>query len=119
MKRRYTIIATLLLGLLLIPIASVHAQTEQPVVRAVLFYSPTCGHCELVINETILPMIAEYGDQLQVIGVDVTQPEGQQLFLVALEKFGVERGGVPFLVMDNFYLVGSGDIPAQFPGLVE
>jgi uncharacterized membrane protein/predicted DsbA family dithiol-disulfide isomerase len=95
------------------------AQTEPPVVRAVLFYSPTCGHCEYVINETLIPLMEKYGEQLQIIAVDVSQPASQELFIAALQEFGVEGGGVPFLVFDDTYLIGSGDIPEKFPGLVE
>jgi uncharacterized membrane protein len=64
-------------------------------------------------------MTEKYGEQLQIIGLDVSQAYGQTLFLAALQKFGLEQGGVPFLVFDNIYLVGSKDIPEQFPGLVE
>jgi len=42
---------------------SAQAQTT-PVVHAVLFYSPTCPHCHLVINDTLLPLLEKYGDQL-------------------------------------------------------
>jgi hypothetical protein len=38
-----------ILGLLLLIPAAGHAQQE-PVVHAVLFYSPTCPHCRNVIN---------------------------------------------------------------------
>ena len=116
MKRTTFLTFILLIGLLLFPATHALAQSDQPVVRAVLFYSPTCGHCEFVINETILPMIAEYGeDSLQIIGIDVTQPQGQQLFLSALDVFKQEAGGVPFLVIGDTFLVGSGDIPEKFP----
>jgi uncharacterized membrane protein/thiol-disulfide isomerase/thioredoxin len=98
---------------------SAHAQTGLPVVRAVLFYSPTCPHCHYVITETLPPLIEKYGDQLRIIGVDVTQPNGQKLFLAALEKFGLQEGGVPFLVVGDIYLVGSSDIPEKFPSLIE
>ncbi len=90
-----------------------------PVVHAVLFYSPTCPHCHYVITETLPPLMEKYGDQLQIIGVDVTQPKGQTLFLAALQEFGVKEGGVPFLVVGDSYLVGSQDIPEKFPGLIQ
>jgi uncharacterized membrane protein len=112
-------IFALLVGLLFHPFLEVHAQTDLPVVHAVLFYSPTCGHCEYVMNETLVPMIENYGGQLQIVAVDVTQPYGQELFLSALQVFGLEQSGVPFLVIDDMYLVGSMDIPEKFPGLVE
>jgi len=91
----------------------------RPVVHAVLFYSPTCGHCQYVVSETLLPLTEEYGDQLQILGVDVTQSQGQTLYLSTLRKFNLEQGGVPFLVIDNIYLFGSKDIPERFPALVE
>jgi uncharacterized membrane protein/thiol-disulfide isomerase/thioredoxin len=113
------ILAALLVSFVISPVPGVRAQSDQPVVRAVLFYSPTCGHCEFVINETLLPMIEQYGDQLQIVGMDVTQPQGQAFFMDAMQKFKLESAGVPFLVIDDKYLIGSLDIPDQFPGLVE
>ena len=116
MKRHIFVIAILLVSIC--PIGSVAAQTE-PVVRAVLFYSPTCPHCELVINETLPPLIEKYGDQLQIIGVNVTEQQGQTLFLAALDQFKLQQAGVPFLVIGDKYLIGSGDIPEQLPGFIE
>lgn len=119
MKRYTFIIASLLLAsLFILPMTSVHAQTTS-VVRAVLFYSPTCGHCQYVITEVLPPLIEKYGEQLQIVGVDVTQPDGQTLFMAALQKFNVERASVPFLVIGDRYLIGSVDIPEKFPGLIE
>ena len=72
-----------------------------------LFYSPNCGHCHLVITELLPPLVEQYGEQLSIVGVDVTQPDGQALFLAALQHFNLESGGVPFLVVGDTYLVGS------------
>ncbi len=119
MKRHNIIIALLVASILFLPPANVHAQTFPPVVRAVLFYSPSCGHCQLVINETILPMMEQYGDQVQIIGIDVSQQQGEIFFMSAMKKFSLESAGVPFLVMDDTYMVGSLDIPEKFPGMVE
>jgi uncharacterized membrane protein/thiol-disulfide isomerase/thioredoxin len=93
--------------------------TDQPVVRAVLFFSPSCGHCYYVITEVLPPLFEKYGDQLYIVGVDVTQPGGQALFLTVLNYFNLESGGVPFLVIGDGYLVGSVDIPEQLPGLID
>jgi uncharacterized membrane protein len=118
--KRFSILAIILLICLVIfPLTHVHAQTAPPVVHAVLYYSPTCGHCEYVITGILLPMMEDYGDQLQIIGIDVTQEEGQQIFLAAIQKFQLERAGVPFLVIDNTYLMGDVDIPERFPIMVE
>jgi len=119
MKQRNILIAVLLISLLILPGTTAHAQTDLPVVHAVLFYSATCGHCEQVINETLVPMVEKYGEQLQIIAVEVNQPTSQELFGAAMQKFGLERAGVPFLVFGDTYLIGSVDIPEKFPGLVE
>jgi uncharacterized membrane protein len=118
-KQHNIIIAALLLSFLICPIRDAHAQTDLPVVHAVLFYSPTCGHCEFVINQTLVPMLEKHGGQLQITAIDVTQPFGQELHRSALQMFGLERSGVPFLVFDDTYLIGSADIPEKFPSLVE
>lgn len=117
MKKIQALLSFLLASLLVVSPAQ--AQTENAVVYAVLFYSPSCGHCHYVMTATFPPLFEKYGNQLQIIGVDVTQPDGQTLFLAAMQKFGLERGGVPLLVVGNVYLIGSAEIPEQFPGLIE
>lgn len=93
---------------------------QQPIVNAVLFYSPTCGHCHYVISEVLPPLFDQYGDQLQMIGIDISQPQGQALYQAAIEEFNIseQRRGVPALLVGDRVLVGSGEIPDQFPGLI-
>jgi uncharacterized membrane protein len=117
MTKRILIVATLFLFLLM-SVGKAKAQSE-PVVRAVLFYSPTCPHCEYVITQTLPPLAQKYGDQLQIIGVNVSEQEGGTLFLAALDQFKLQEGGVPFLVVGENYLIGSDDIPEKFPDLIE
>ncbi len=120
MKKSLDSLAPLLLLLAaLFPSAAQARQTPQPAVNAVLFYSPTCPHCHKVINETLVPMIEQYGGRLQIVGIDVTTPQGRELFLSALKTFNLKEAGVPFLVIDDIYLIGSADIPEKFPALVE
>ena len=115
--------AFLLLAVWLQPVAGASAATSTPipgsVVRAVLFYSPTCGHCYYVIEEVLPPLFEKYGDRLQIVGVNVNDPAGQALFQAALQKFSLEHSGVPTLVVGEVVLVGSLDIPEKFPGLIE
>ena len=93
--------------------------SEQPVVRAILFYSPTCGHCHFVIREALPVLMDQYKERLEILGIDVTQPQGQIFFDSAREMFGLESTGVPFLVVGDEYLVGSSEIPNKFPALIE
>ncbi|MDT8306453.1 MAG: vitamin K epoxide reductase family protein [Anaerolineae bacterium] len=93
----------------------------EPVVHAVLFYSPTCRHCHDVIDNDLPPLMEQYGDQLQIVGINTAHPDGQALYRAAIDAFGVpqERLGVPALYIGDRVLVGSVEIPEQLPGLIE
>ena len=94
-------------------------EVSQPVVHAVLFYSPSCGHCEYVITQVLPPLFDQYGEQLKIIGIDISQPGGRTLFINAAQSFHLESAGVPFLVIGDTYLIGSIDIPDKLPGLIK
>ena len=81
--------------------------------RAVLFYSPTCGHCHQVMTQDLPPLVEKYGQQLDIIGIDVTQPAGQTLFQSVIQHFNLTQAGVPTLVIDKVVLVGSVEIPEK------
>jgi len=120
MKRAHFLFLMLCLLMAIAPVAAAQ-EADAPVVRAVLFYSPTCPHCHTVINETLLPMMEQYGDKLVVIGVNITEPGGQALYTASTQQFQVpdELQGVPRLVVGDRFLVGSVQIPQEFPGIVE
>lgn len=94
---------------------------KSPIVNAVLFHSPSCPHCQKVISEDLPPLLDKYGGQLNIFGINVNTPEGQQLYLAAVQRYDIpdERIGVPCLVVGNTVLVGSLEIPQQLPGIVE
>jgi uncharacterized membrane protein/thiol-disulfide isomerase/thioredoxin len=113
------LISTLIIAMLITyPILPAHAQT-QPVVNAILFYSPACGHCHYVITEVLPPLFEQYPDQLMIIGIDVTQEAGRDLYISTLQYFSLSSSGVPLLVLGDKYLMGDVDIPEQLPGLIE
>lgn len=95
--------------------------TPDTSVKAVLFYSPTCPHCHTVINDTLLPLMDEYGDRFLVIGIDITQPGGQTLYNASTERFRIpqELSGVPRLIVGDNVLIGSLQIPEELPGIIE
>jgi uncharacterized membrane protein len=110
-----------LLFWLLAPLSVAAQEQEAPVVHAVLFYSPTCPHCHTVIENVLLPMVATYQEQLQILAVDASTQAGSELYHAAINHYRIpdNRLGVPTLIVANTVLVGSFEIPEQFPGIVE
>ncbi len=108
---------TMLFGLIVIQVC--FGDTGAPIVRAVLFTSPTCAHCAK-IKEEVLPMLADrYGRQLQVVNINTGTPNGQEVFLSACMKHGLASLSVPLLIVGNTSLLGSREIPQKFPDLIE
>lgn len=112
----------LVLLVILMSTQVVHAQEpETAVVQAILFYSPTCPHCHEVM-ENHLPAIKEqYGDRLQLVGIDTSLQVGSQLYQDAVRALSIpeERLGVPTIIIGEVVLVGSSEIPEQLPMLIE
>jgi len=113
------LLALLFTSILFVPVLA-QEDDEQPVVRAVLFYSPTCPHCEDIIQDFLPPILDQYGEQLKIVAINASLPEGQDLYQATVEHFQIEvdRLGVPTLVIADVVMVGGGEIPAQFPGLI-
>lgn len=103
--------------MLLVPVGA----AQPPQVRALLFYSPSCGHCHEVMTEHLPPLIEQYGDQLKILYVDVTGELGQELYRAAVAAYSIprQRQGVPTLILGQTVLVGSVEIPERLPGLIE
>ncbi len=144
MKTRATLLI-LLVATLVVAAFPAFAQTdadEGPVVQTVMFFSPTCGHCELVINEHLPVIFEQYGGEptvlfddtvppgevafyemtngtLDILLVDASVEIGAIMFGEDSERLGIDRPGVPRLDIEDIYLVGSEQIPAELPGIIE
>ncbi|MBN8638669.1 MAG: hypothetical protein J0M07_25365 [Anaerolineae bacterium] len=94
-----------------------HAQ-QAGVVYGVFFYSPTCRHCEQVIQNDWPTIRAEFGDSLRVLFVNVTTTEGNTLLQAARSALQIEANGVPMLIIGGDVFVGSFDIPARAPEVI-
>jgi len=144
MKLRITLL-TLLVAMLSVASFPALAQTDThdgPVVHAVMFYSPTCGHCELVINEHLPVIFEQFGGEptvlfddtipledvafyemtngtLDILLVDGSVEAGAIMFAQDSERLSIDSPGVPRLDIEDIYLVGSQQIPTELPGIVE
>ncbi|MCL1693350.1 MAG: vitamin K epoxide reductase family protein [Actinomycetia bacterium] len=144
MKLRISLLV-LFVATLVVAAFPVLAQTdaeEGPVVQSVMFFSPTCPHCELVINEHLPVIFEQFGGEPVVLFDDTVSPEevafyemtngtleillvdasveiGAIMFGEDSERLGIDRAGVPRLDVEDIYLVGSEQIPAEFPGIIE
>ena len=96
-------------------------QAEDSVVHAVLFFSRTCPHCHKVMTEDLPPLVEQYGEHLSILGIDTASQAGRDLYLTATEYYQIppEQQGVPLLIVGETILMGSLDIPQQFPGIIE
>ena len=119
--RFYEGLAGLALLLTLWVTAVAPAQAQQPVVRGVMFWLAGCGHCEVVRNEVLPPLQAKYGEQLDILMVEIVTEEDLQRLYQTAALFGMDKGqvGVPFLIMGDEVLVGSDQIPARLPALID
>ncbi len=97
------------------------AQAKSPVVRAVLFFSPTCPHCHYVMEEVLPPIKDKYKEQFVVFEVDVSTEAGFTLYQAAIDFYSIpqDRLGVPTMIVGQTNLVGSLEIPQQLPGIIE
>ncbi len=114
--------AAFLLALALAVALSTHPVWAQgEIVRAVLFYSPSCGHCQKVIQEDLPPIMEKYGEHLSILGVNVADEQGLELYRAAIDYYQIPEGqrGVPCMIVGNTQLYGSLEIPEKLPGIVE
>ncbi len=103
------------------PTVAEAAQKGDAVVHAVMFWMATCPHCHVVLNEVLPPLQQKYGDQLQIHLIEVKSEEiwNHMVQVGTALGFSPDRLGVPFLVIGDKALIGSGQIPAELPGLIE
>lgn len=109
-----------LLAVLALPL-SAQAQTEQPVVRAVMFWMETCGNCHFILDEVLPPLQERYGDQLEILLIELDSIETTDLLYNTAGAYGIPRSnvGVPLLFIGDRALSGSRQIPDELPGLIE
>lgn len=97
------------------------APPAQPVVHAVMFWMDGCPHCHQVIDTVLPPLQQKYGAQFDLHLIEVVTTEDIDRLYEVASSFGLvkEQVGVPFLIIGDRALVGSAQIPAELPQLIE
>jgi uncharacterized membrane protein len=94
---------------------------QMAVVRAVMFWMDGCPHCHYVIDEVIPPLQEKYGNQMQIHLIELATAEDLDRLYQTASSLGFSKDevGVPFLIIGDRVLIGSSQIPAELPGLIE
>jgi uncharacterized membrane protein len=94
---------------------------DQPVVRVIMFWMDGCPHCHEVIND-VLPVLQErYGNQLEIRLIEVVDVKDVDYLLAVANAYGIpnDQAGVPLLIIGDYALSGSQEIPTKLPGLID
>jgi uncharacterized membrane protein len=144
MKRLVQASMIALIGLLLVIVPAI---AQDNVVHVVLFYSPTCPHCEKVISEYMPliivqydetpealyippseaeqsvgpPLVGIYAGSLEILYVNTYTELGNTLYWNMVDRFQIpsEQQAVPLLVVGDIILLGEVEIPEGLPGIIE
>lgn len=121
MRQKHLMLGIITLALITIIIPTSLVYSQQPVIRAVLFFSPTCPNCHIVLEQVLPPLVDRYPGQLDIVGIDVTHPVGSNLYQAAVAQFNIptDRLGVPTLIVGSNILVGSVEIPEKLPAIIQ
>ncbi len=118
LRRVLTIVCLLLPALILLPTVST---AEGPIVRAVLFYSETCPHCQVVLEEVLPPLQDKFGARLEVRMVEISNSANYEALLRMEELYNVpaDKATVPELFIGGRVLYGEREIRDQLPALID
>jgi cytochrome c biogenesis protein CcdA/thiol-disulfide isomerase/thioredoxin len=98
------------------------AQGEKPVVRGYLFHSETCPDCRQVMSQVMPALYRQFGQQLQIMAIDISEDEANYQWLLDAEKaYGVseDEAAIPVLFIGEEYLIGPEQITGKAVPLVE
>lgn len=116
-----TLRTLLALAVLALALTGASAQDDNATVQVALFYSPTCPHCHEIIDNFLPTILPRFGDQIEMIYIDVSNQGGSMAMFDACNALNVPEnrcGGVPAMVIADQYMVGSAEIPARMETLV-
>ncbi|OQY21179.1 MAG: hypothetical protein B6I34_07705 [Anaerolineaceae bacterium 4572_32.1] len=123
MKKNSTIFTCLLIVILLLlsSIGGPAIAAQDAIVRFHFFYAQDSDDCQIIKDELLSELIAQYGEQIEINYLDVAEPlvlEQKQI----LEKWrGVvpREADTPEIYIGEEALIGADEIREQLPELIE
>ncbi len=90
------------------------------VVKAILFYAPSCTHCADVVNNTITSVQSNYDHNLNLVWIDVTGKHGRDLYEKCIAHYNTspEQITFPIILIGDQILFGS-KLINNFPSAVQ
>lgn len=118
--RRKLLFILILIGFVALGTACEPAGPGDGIVRMVFFWSETCPTCHEIMENFLPGVVTEYGDQLQIAFIEVTDPAHYEVYLAGIEEYDVQpvRQGVPAVYLGKYHIVGT-EIPDQLEGLID
>ena len=97
------------------------AIAKDATVYVVLFYSPTCFHCEKLEKEFLPKLQEQFGKKLVIVHVNVISSTGGVIYEEAIRLFKIpeSRIRVPAMIIGETFLVGTSEIPEKLPNLIK
>lgn len=109
----------LIVILVINPVTTFAQSDDQPIARAIMFYSPTCPHCIEVLENILPPLQATYGNRFEIQLLDVTDPLNYKVFAALHERYPQLPDGVPQIYIDQYVLVGTLDAREKLPKVID
>jgi hypothetical protein len=92
-----------------------------PVVRFILFWMESCGHCHEIIDNVLPSNQEEYGSQLEIALVELKTLDEVNLLYKVAEAYQIPKSEVkvPILLIGSTPLLGAQQIKDELPRLIE
>lgn len=79
------------------------------VVKAIIFYTPSCNHCSEVVDQTITDLQSKFKENLELTWIDVTGARGREIYKTCIEHYPITSDQIifPVVLIGDQVLVGQ------------
>lgn len=115
------LLITVLTGLILSPVGGPTAGAQDAVVRLHFFYAEDSDACQAIRDELFDSLLAQYGDQIEINYLDVSDPDTLERRLVLEQWHGMTSrpADTPEVYIGDEALVGADDIKTRLGKLID